>query len=122
MAPYTWCACSGAKRGCSCCSRSISSRTNPAPKALGPDYKRRVVEQFEARLSYEKNNDFHPKLASQLVELAKPFPGARVLDVATGTGLVAFQAARQMQNQGYVLGLDLSSGMLAQASSSRCSD
>ncbi|MDB5365488.1 MAG: dimethylmenaquinone methyltransferase [Rhodospirillales bacterium] len=42
-------------------------------------------------------------------------PGQRVLDVATGTGLVARAVARLQQGQGWILGLDLSAGMLAVA-------
>ncbi|WP_428374576.1 class I SAM-dependent methyltransferase [Lichenicoccus sp.] len=42
-------------------------------------------------------------------------PGDRVLDVATGTGLVAREALRIVQSQGLVVGLDLSAGMLAVA-------
>jgi len=42
-------------------------------------------------------------------------PGMRVLDVATGTGLVAREAARIAGPLGSVLGLDPSAGMLAEA-------
>ncbi len=40
-------------------------------------------------------------------------PGARVLDVATGTGLVARAAARGTGRSGLVVGLDPSAGMLS---------
>jgi demethylmenaquinone methyltransferase/2-methoxy-6-polyprenyl-1,4-benzoquinol methylase len=42
-------------------------------------------------------------------------PGMRVLDVATGTGLVAREALAVVGPQGLVLGLDPSAGMLAEA-------
>ena len=42
-------------------------------------------------------------------------PGMRVLDVATGTGLVAREAARITGDAGGVIGLDPSAGMLAEA-------
>ena len=42
-------------------------------------------------------------------------PGDRVLDVATGTGLVAREALPIVQSQGLVVGLDLSAGMLGMA-------
>jgi demethylmenaquinone methyltransferase/2-methoxy-6-polyprenyl-1,4-benzoquinol methylase len=42
-------------------------------------------------------------------------PGMRVLDVATGTGLVAREALAIAGPQGCVLGLDPSAGMLAEA-------
>ena len=44
-------------------------------------------------------------------------PGMRVLDIATGTGLVAREAARLTGKKGTVIGLDPSAGMLAQAAS-----
>jgi len=42
-------------------------------------------------------------------------PGERVLDVACGTGLVSFEAARTVGPDGRVLGIDLSDGMVAAA-------
>ena len=43
-------------------------------------------------------------------------PGMQVLDVATGTGLVAREALRLIGPSGSLVGLDPSAGMLAQAS------
>lgn len=45
-------------------------------------------------------------------------PGMKVLDVAIGTGLVAREALRIMNNQGSVVGLDPSAGMLSRAARS----
>jgi demethylmenaquinone methyltransferase/2-methoxy-6-polyprenyl-1,4-benzoquinol methylase len=42
-------------------------------------------------------------------------PGMRVLDVATGTGLVAREALAAVGPEGWVVGLDPSAGMLAEA-------
>ena len=41
--------------------------------------------------------------------------GMKLLDVATGTGLVAREAARMLRERGAVIGLDPSSGMLREA-------
>ncbi|HEX5129779.1 MAG TPA: class I SAM-dependent methyltransferase [Usitatibacter sp.] len=46
-------------------------------------------------------------------------PGMHVLDVATGTGLVAREAQRIVGEAGSVVGLDPSAGMLAQAADLR---
>lgn len=54
-------------------------------------------------------------LAEQLVELAAPGRGERVLDVACGTGIVARLAAQHVGERGVVCGLDLNEGMLAVA-------
>jgi ubiquinone/menaquinone biosynthesis C-methylase UbiE len=49
---------------------------------------------------------------SALLSAASPVPGERVLDVACGTGLVTFEAARAVFPGGHVLGIDLSGRMV----------
>lgn len=51
-------------------------------------------------------------LAEQLVALASPGRGERVVDVACGTGIVARLAAARVGERGAVCGLDLNDGML----------
>ena len=58
---------------------------------------------------------------STLLDLALPLPGERVLDIACGTGLVAFHAARAVGRLGYVLGIDLS-GQMVDAARRRAKD
>jgi ubiquinone/menaquinone biosynthesis C-methylase UbiE len=53
--------------------------------------------------------------AEDLLDAAAMRPGARVLDVACGTGVVARAAARRVGATGAVVGLDLSPAMLAAA-------
>jgi ubiquinone/menaquinone biosynthesis C-methylase UbiE len=53
--------------------------------------------------------------ASRLLEWAAPGPGERVLDVASGTGVVARQAAPIVGRSGHVVGVDFSPHMLAVA-------
>lgn len=50
--------------------------------------------------------------AQDLVALAALQPGERVLDVASGTGVVARQAAQAVGPRGHVTGLDINAGML----------
>lgn len=50
-----------------------------------------------------------------LLDLAGLAAGARVLDVACGTGVVARQAASRAGKEGHVVGVDLNAGMLAMA-------
>jgi ubiquinone/menaquinone biosynthesis C-methylase UbiE len=52
---------------------------------------------------------------AEVIARAAPAPGERVLDVACGTGLVAFDAARAVGPGGKVLGIDLSDRMIAAA-------
>jgi len=54
-------------------------------------------------------------LAARLVSLARLRPSERVLDVGTGTGIVALEAAPQVGAGGKVLGIDLSEEMLQTA-------
>lgn len=56
-----------------------------------------------------------------LIELAHPYLGDRVLDVACGTGIVARRVAERLGTTGTVVGIDLNPGMLnvAQAASPR---
>ena len=53
--------------------------------------------------------------ATKLIQAADPRPGARVLDVGCGTGIVARQIASRLGSGGKVTGLDLSANMLAVA-------
>jgi ubiquinone/menaquinone biosynthesis C-methylase UbiE len=47
-----------------------------------------------------------------LLALASPGAGEQVLDIACGTGLVSFEAARAVGSRGRVLGIDLSERMV----------
>jgi ubiquinone/menaquinone biosynthesis C-methylase UbiE len=60
----------------------------------------------------------HGRVASRLVDLATPSAEEEVLDVATGTGLVAHLVAPRVQ-PGLVLGVDISDNMLSVARSRR---
>jgi len=56
----------------------------------------------------------HARIAARLVDLAAPKKGNHVLDVGTGTGLVAHLVAATVR-PGTVIGIDLSERMLAMA-------
>ncbi len=53
--------------------------------------------------------------ADYMMGLAKPISGERVLDVATGTGMVAIAAAQYLDPEGRVQAIDISEGMLGKA-------
>lgn len=50
-----------------------------------------------------------------MVELANIIPGQKILDLACGTGLASYNASNATGPAGSVVGVDISSGMLAQA-------
>ena len=89
---------------------AASAQTSPSPR------KRHALELFAglpraydrmgALLSFGQD----PRWRATLVDAINPLPGQRVLDVATGTGLVAFALARRGCD---VIGLDQSEDMLA---------
>jgi ubiquinone/menaquinone biosynthesis C-methylase UbiE len=73
-----------------------------------------VIDEFD-----RFTERFTPPLARRLVELAAPRPGERVLDIGTGLGIVAFEALEHVRPEGEVLGIDLSTRMIASASAKR---
>ena len=89
-----------------------SAETSPSPR------KRHALELFSglpraydsmgAVLSFGQD----PRWRATLVDQVNPLPGQRVLDVATGTGMVAFALARRGCE---VVGLDQSPDMLSVA-------
>ena len=60
----------------------------------------------------------HERVAARLVDVASPQKGEQVLDVGTGTGLVAHLVAPRV-SPGGVIGIDLSDNMLALARSKK---
>jgi ubiquinone/menaquinone biosynthesis C-methylase UbiE len=69
-----------------------------------------VTEQFD----YFTERLTSP-LAARMVSLVQIKPSDSVLDVGTGTGVVALQAAQKVGEGGKVHGIDLSEGMLGMA-------
>ncbi len=67
-------------------------------------------------VGYGTGNDFHARYARSLVAHTGCLrPGELVLDVATGTAPAAIAAAATVGLHGLVVGIDIASGMLAQA-------
>jgi len=53
--------------------------------------------------------------ADYMMTLSKPRSGERILDIATGTAMVAIAAAQHLQPEGRVQAIDISEGMLGKA-------
>lgn len=76
-------------------------------------YKNKVINFFNGRTSYD--NDYTIHRALPLLDLVSLQKGQKVLDMATGTGIIAIAVAQIIGSEGKVIGVDFSSGMLAQA-------
>ena len=76
-------------------------------------YKKIVIDFFNGRTSYD--NDYTINRTLPILELVPLTKGQKIVDIATGTGLIAISAAQIVGNQGKVIGVDFSSGMLQQA-------
>ncbi|MFZ0976317.1 MAG: ubiquinone/menaquinone biosynthesis methyltransferase [Solirubrobacteraceae bacterium] len=89
-----------------------SAETSPSPR------KRHALELFSGlpraydRMGAVLSFGQDPRWRATLVDQVNPLPGQRVLDVASGTGMVAFALARRGCE---VVGLDQSPDMLAAA-------
>lgn len=84
---------------------------------MSQNYKQQVIDFFDSRTAYDAEGDSHPKEAQRLLDYIPLASAKSILDIATGTGLVAIPAAQQVGAIGSVIGVDISPGMLSQAKS-----
>ncbi|MDF5717969.1 MAG: methyltransferase domain-containing protein [Rhizonema sp. NSF051] len=73
-------------------------------------YKTEVINFYNARTDYD--NDVTRDRAIALFDYATLFPGQFVLDVATGTGNIAIEAAKKVGTNGSVIGIDIATELL----------
>jgi len=75
-------------------------------------YHRTITDSYDERSKNYDNSEWHRAIAIKAVDYCPPEPGDRVLDVATGTGSIAFYAAELVGPSGHVTAVDISRGML----------
>ena len=80
---------------------------------MSNNYKQQITEFFNYRQQYD--NDFTYNRAIKLVRCVDLSEGETILDVATGTAIVAIAAAQIIGTKGKVIGVDISPVMLSQA-------
>jgi len=78
-------------------------------------YHKTITDTYDERSANHDKSEWHRTTALQLVEDMPARPCDSVLDIATGTGTIAFHTAALVGPAGRVIGIDLSEGMLAQA-------
>ncbi len=77
-------------------------------------YKQQVADYFNARTNYD-GSEFANRRANRFLELLPLQKGYKILDIATGTGLIAIPAAEIVGIQGKVVGVDIAAVLLKQA-------
>ncbi len=93
-----------------------------SPKPTLPDKKQPIIatwlSQFEERIS----RDFHrrtgldfKKTIGVIISTAEPFPGMQVLDIPTGTGVIARQFVGKVGEKGRIIGVAETREKLEQA-------
>lgn len=86
----------------------MSNRTNLN------EYKQQVASYFNSRINYDAS-EFANRRANRFLELLFLKKGYQVLDIATGTGLIAIPVSRIVGDTGKVIGVDIASALLQQA-------
>ena len=79
------------------------------------EYKQEIAKFYDRRSENYDESDWHRQICDRLLKLAQVSNGQKVLDVGTGTGHLAFAAAKSVGDCGQVLGIDISPQMLKQA-------
>lgn len=82
------------------------------------DFKQKDADSYNAVVDYfdRYTERFTCHMPGPMFKLAQLSESSTVLDVGTGTGVVALDVAQRLGERGSVVGIDLSEGMLATAS------
>jgi ubiquinone/menaquinone biosynthesis C-methylase UbiE len=75
-------------------------------------YHRTITYSYDKRSVNYDNSQWHREVAITTVDYCPPEEGQQVLDIATGTGTIAFYCAERVGPAGHVIGIDISKGML----------
>jgi ubiquinone/menaquinone biosynthesis C-methylase UbiE len=81
-------------------------------EAQTQSYKKEIADYYSRRSQAYDDSAWHVRIARKLVELAGIRADTSVLDIATGTGMVAMYAASKLGANGALVGIDISEGMI----------
>ncbi|HZO07630.1 MAG TPA: methyltransferase domain-containing protein [Solirubrobacterales bacterium] len=74
------------------------------------EFEKKVAQEFERRTGLD-----YKETVALIINAIDPFPGMQVLDVATGTGVIARQMVRLVGEKGRIVGVDGTDKMIEQA-------
>jgi len=93
-----------------------------APKVASPPRKQPLIatwlSEFEEKIArdfYRRTGLDYKQTIAQIIDAADPFPGMQVLDVPTGTGVIARQFVGRVGEKGKITGGDMSREKLEKA-------
>lgn len=94
--------------------RFIESLDSPLYRGVSDKraYHQRIVDSYDERAAVYDKHVWARENSIQTVDYCPPRPGDSVLDIATGSGTIAFYVAGLVGPQGSVTGIDISKGML----------
>lgn len=75
-------------------------------------YHKQIVDSYDKRSAIYDNHVWARENSIQTVDYCPPKLGDKVLDIATGTGTIAFYTAKSVGPKGSVTGIEISKGML----------
>ncbi len=79
-------------------------------------YHQRIVGSYDERSKTYDNFIWAREWSIQTVEFCPPNQGEKVLDIACGTGTIAFYIADRVGPEGHITGVDISAGMIKKCS------
>ena len=80
-------------------------------------YKKEIADYYSRRSQAYDESAWHDRIARKLVEAARIRADSAILDIATGTGLVALYAVAKLGASGSLVGIDISEAMIKIAKS-----
>ena len=78
-------------------------------------YKQEIASLYDRRSNNYDQGEWRKQICNSLLKHSRICLGQKILDIGTGTGKIALDAAKIVGESGKVIGVDISAQMLAQA-------